>query len=61
MESNMSYVPINWMHGIRIFLLHCDSNLVIPDAWTPVKQRTNDVFLMDKFASSLPCDAALLH
>eukprot|EP00957_Ditylum_brightwellii_P033314 2524520-Ditylum_brightwellii.AAC.1 len=60
-ESNMPYVPMNWLHGIRKFLRHCDSSLVTPEAWAPVKQRTNDVFLMDAFASSLPCDAALLH
>eukprot|EP00957_Ditylum_brightwellii_P081973 6233655-Ditylum_brightwellii.AAC.1 len=60
-ESNMSYVPMNWLHSIRKFLWHCDSNLVIPDAWAPVKQRTKDVFLMDVFASSSPQEAALLH
>eukprot|EP00957_Ditylum_brightwellii_P062473 4741185-Ditylum_brightwellii.AAC.1 len=57
----MSYVPMNWLHGIRKILWHCDSNLVIPEAWAPVKQRTNNVFLMDAFASSSPHDAALLH
>eukprot|EP00957_Ditylum_brightwellii_P047050 3572438-Ditylum_brightwellii.AAC.1 len=63
-ESDMSYVPMNWLHGIRKFLKflwHCDNSLVIPEAWAPVKQRTNDVFLMDAFASSSPREAALLH
>eukprot|EP00957_Ditylum_brightwellii_P017604 1326508-Ditylum_brightwellii.AAC.1 len=52
---------MNWLHGISKFLWHCDSSLVIPEAWTPVKQRRNDVFLMDAFASSSSRDAALLH
>eukprot|EP00957_Ditylum_brightwellii_P107430 8197159-Ditylum_brightwellii.AAC.1 len=44
---DLSYVPAIWLGGIREFLAQCNSNLSIPNSWTPQPQRLNDTTLMD--------------
>ena len=48
-REDIDYIDSNWLLHLRDYMIHINAVLELPQVWKILKQRENDVVLMDVF------------